>query len=259
MLATNENTLVGFTAILFVSLLSFVGVITLATKSKKIPNLYTMLVAFATGALIGTAIYHLLPQSVDAHRGFTNSLGTLLIVGIFIPFVLEKAVNWHHHHAIEHTEYGNEEPAKLRAFVYVNIMGDGLHNFIDGAVIIATFTISQPLGFATLLGIIIHETAQELGDFSILIAGGLETRRALLLNFASAMVAILGGIAALFFQADTLAKYLVPIAAGNFLYLAIGDLIPELNRGVHRKDWISQIMLGSFGAGLMYLLTFIEA
>ncbi|MCH8907365.1 MAG: ZIP family metal transporter [Candidatus Heimdallarchaeota archaeon] len=265
MVISNSEAIMGFGAIFFVSLISFSGALTLASKSKTLPNLYQMLIPFATGALIGTTFYHILPEAVE-RTGFTNSLATLIIIGISIPFILEKAVNWHHHHALEHDElYDQHEKTQspssdrsiIKPFVYVNLLGDGLHNFVDGAIIITTFAVSTELGLATLVGIIIHEIAQEMGDFSVMVEGGMKVRNALLWNFISALTALLGGIIALLVDSDLLVEIILPIAAGNFLYLAIADLIPELNKKVARKDWILQVGVGSVAIFLMYTLTFI--
>ncbi|MHA2090353.1 MAG: ZIP family metal transporter [Candidatus Kariarchaeaceae archaeon] len=255
----------GFFAIFIVSLASFIGAITLASKGKKLPIIYTAFTAFATGALIATVFYHILPEAVEERNGkFTPGLATLVILGLLIPFILEKTVHWHHHHSLQHEEYiqhfeeDHPSTGEVKPFVFVNLLGDGLHNFVDGAVLIATFSVSTSLGFATFLGILVHELAQELGDFSILVEGGLPIHKALAFNFLSALTAFLGGFASILIGAELIEKVILPLAAGNFLYLAIADLIPEMQHKTKGKDWITQIGIGMLGVLLMYLLTFYE-
>ena len=256
--------LFGFLAIFAVSLASFIGAVTLASSGKRLPQLYSILTAFATGVLIATVFYHLLPKAVEIYDGFSPDLSTIILLGLLIPFILEKTVHWHHHHSLVHDEYikqyeasTSKENDQIKPFVFVNLLGDGLHNFIDGALLIGTFTVSTSLGVATFLGMIIHELAQELGDFSILIEGGLETKKALLWNFGTALTAFLGGLLALLFNVEIIEKVVIPLAVGNFLYLAIADLIPEMHQKTARKDWITQIGVGMIGVLIMYLLTLI--
>lgn len=239
-------------SVLIVSLVSLVGVFTLAMKKEKIKKASSFLVSFAAGALFGDAFIHLLPESFEEFgNDFTISL--LVLLGILLFFVLEKFLHWRHCHEPTSKEH-------IHPLATMNLVGDGIHNFIDGLLIGATYMVSFPLGLATSLAIIFHEIPQEIGDFGILIHAGFSIKKALLFNFLSAIIAVLGAITSLAVgpNIEGYTISLLAIAGGGFIYIAGSDLIPELKRECEAKPSIKQFLLMIMGMGIMALLVFLE-
>lgn len=208
-------------ATIVVSLLSFVGVLTLAWKEKFLNKIVLLLVGFSAGALIGGAFLHLIPEAYE--KGLGESLFLYVILGFVAFFILEKFLFWRHCH---------KGKCPVHMFTYLNLIGDGVHNFIDGLVIAASFVVNIHLGFVTTLAVIAHEIPQELGDFGVLVYGGFTKAKALLYNFLSALTAILGAVVG-FFLSSVLEEgivFLLPITAGGFIYIAASDLMPELRK-----------------------------
>jgi len=151
---------------------------------------------------------------------------------------------------------------RLHPVVTMNLVGDGIHNFIDGALIAASFAVNIPLGITTTLAVILHEIPQEIGDFGILVKGGLTPKKVLLLNFFSGLLAVLGALAVFVIgsSVENLFIYLIPITAGGFIYIAGSDLIPDLhhNHGDHPKTSAVQLFAIVLGIALMAVLLLIE-
>ena len=179
--------------------------------------------------------------------------GILVTAGILIFFVLEQFLHWHHHGE----DKGDNHIHPLRKFV---LFSDGIHNLIDGVIIGASFLVSIPLGLATTLAVILHEIPQEIGDFAVLLNSGYTKKRALWLNFLSALLSIVGVIIALVVgeMVQTFNMWLLPIAAGGFIYIAVADLIPELHKTKETKNSILQIVSIIAGVLAMVTLTFLE-
>lgn len=208
-----------FGSVLVVSLLSLAGLAFF--RGSFVHKSMHLLVSFAAGALLAATFFDLLPAAlVDLPP--PAAFGTALL-GILFFFVVERFLYWHHHHDHHHHRH---------PFTYLNLVGDGLHNFVDGAVIAAAYLASVPLGLLTTIAVVAHEIPQEVGDFSILIFGGFTHRKALMYNFLTALTAFAGaGLTILFAQALlSLTPFLVAFAAGNFLYIAGVDLLPELHK-----------------------------
>jgi zinc and cadmium transporter len=206
-----------------VSLLSFAGAISLAIKADKLNKVLIYLVAFSAGSMIGAAFFHLLPEALEA-SGDALQIFVFVLIGFSLFFVLERVLRWHHCHDTEchtHEHLG-----------WMNLIGDGVHNLIDGMVIFASFLGGPILGIPVTLSIILHEVPQELGDFGVLLYSGFSRKRALLYNFASACVAIIGVLIAyvLNFIDSSISLFLLPFAAGGFIYIAASDLIPEIHK-----------------------------
>lgn len=239
-------------SVLAVSLISLIGIFTLSVNSKKLKRGLIYLVSFSAGALFGDAFIHLIPESAS-ELGFGLSLSVYVLLGIVIFFVLEKFIHWHHCHDIECEKHSS-------AFSYMILIGDGLHNFIDGIIIAASYVVSVPAGVATTIAVLLHEIPQEIGDFGVLIHGGFSKRKALLLNFASALFALVGAVIALVLSGviENIEMILAPVAAGGFIYIAGSDLIPELHKHSHRLSK-SLLQLVSFlvGIGVMVAMIFI--
>ena len=235
-----------------ISLISFVGVLTLFLKEEILKKILLVLVAFSAGALIGGAFLHLLPEAImEVGLGEYQLIKIFLyfISGFCMFFILEQFISWHHHHATQHPEI-------IAPFSYLILVSDGIHNFIDGLIIAASFMVSLPLGTATVLAVVFHEIPQEIGDFGVLVYGGFKKAKALLLNFLSGILAILGGIAG-FLLSEKIGSsviFLLPFAAGNFIYIACSDLIPEIKQKEVSKKSIIYFFTFLLGIALMLVM-----
>lgn len=245
--------LAALVAVLAVSLVSFIGILALSVDAKRLNRWLLLLVSFSAGALFGDAFLHLLPEAVEHAGGFSVSLGLSVLAGIVLFFAIEKLIRWQHcHHAIGE---GHQHP-----FAWMNLIGDGVHNLIDGLLIGASFLAGMPVGIATTIAVLLHEIPQEIGDFGVLVHGGFSRARAMALNFGSALLAVLGlGIALwLGSTAETFAALLVPFAAGGFIYIAGSDLIPELHHHESVRKSAMQIVVFLAGIGVMCSLLLLE-
>lgn len=223
-------------------LLGLVGVFSLFMKDKTLGKIILVLVAFSAGALLGGAFLHLMPEAIEAME--VSAAFSYLLVGFIIFFLIEKLLHWHHCH---------EGHCDMHAFTYLILFGDGIHNFIDGLVIAASFFVSIPFGIVTTLLIIGHELPQELGDFGVLLYGGFSRRKALLFNLASQLTAVAGGIAGFMLSgAAGFTELLLPFAAGGFVYIAASDLIPELHKENNLKK--SMLSFAFFVVGVLFML-----
>jgi len=227
-----------------VSSIALVGIIFISLNEKLLKRTMMALVSFASGTLLGGALLHLLPEALTKLDATTMSY--LVIFGIVSFFAMEKFLYWRHCH---------EEECPVHMFVYLNLVGDGIHNFIDGMVIAATFMLRFDLGFATTLAVIFHEIPQEIGDFGVLVYGGLSKNKALIYNFLSAITAVLGAITTYFLTiVQSINALLVPFAAGGFIYIAATDLMPELHKKPQANASLIQLLAIILGIGLMAYL-----
>jgi zinc and cadmium transporter len=237
-----------FASLFFISLISLVGVLTLAFKVEKLKTIIIYLVSFSAGALFGDAFIHLLPEIVKT-KGFSITVSFSVLFGILIFFILEKIVHWQHcHMPITKTH--------VHPFVYMNLLGDSLHNFIDGLIIASSYILSIPAGIATSLAVFLHEIPQEAGDFGVLIHGGFSRKRALLINFLTSLTSFLGAIVSILLSSfvGDLQEILIPLAAGGFIYIAGSDLIPELHKETETRKSVFQLISFILGILIMLLL-----
>jgi zinc and cadmium transporter len=237
-------------SVCLVSILSLIGVATLGLNEKKLRKILLYLVSFSAGALLGDAFIHLLPEIVTS-QGFTLTVSLLVLGGIVLFFLIEKIVHWQHCHLPQTEEH-------VHPFAITNLIGDGVHNFIDGIIIAASYLVSLPVGFATTLAVIFHEIPQEIGDFGVLMHGGFSKSKALFYNFLTAIMAVLGaGVTLLASNSLTsISSYLLPIAVGGFIYIASSDLIPELHKEFTIKKSIVEI--ATFIAGILVMLALLR-
>src|SRR3989344_6048522 len=235
-------------SVLVVSLISLAGLATFSIKVEKLRKVLLYLVSFAAGALFGDVFLHLLPELTEG-IGFTIQSSFIILGGISFSFVIEKFVHWRHCHLP--TTSAHPHPVAT-----MNLVGDGVHNFIDGLIIGASYLVSLPVGIATTVAVALHEIPQEIGDFGILLHGGYSRGKALFMNFVLALTAILGVIIAIFIgsRIDGLITLLIPFAAGTFIYIASSDLIPELHKEVSVAKSFMQLVFFFAGIGLMLLL-----
>ncbi|MEW5983898.1 MAG: ZIP family metal transporter [Acidobacteriota bacterium] len=208
-------------------------------------KLLPWLISYAVGALLGVALLHLLPESLESLPA-PAVFGTLL-AGIILFFLLEKLVLWRHCHA-DQCELHKSAAALI-------LIGDAFHNFVDGAVIAAATAVSVPLGVTTAVAVAAHEIPQEVGDFAILLGAGYSRRRALWLNIFSGVSAILGVLFAVlaFTLTPRFLPYFLPLAAASFLYVAMSDLIPSLHRGPFERNSVGQVLVVALGILTMLL------
>jgi zinc and cadmium transporter len=207
-------------------------------------------VSFSVGGLLGGAFFHLVPEAIEINDDVLR-VSTWLLVGVFTSYILEMVLKWRHCHIPTSDEHPH-------SFAYINLVGDGIHNMIDGIIIGGAYLTSMSLGVATTIAVCLHEIPQEIGDFGVLLYAGMTRRRALLLNLASALTAVLGVVIALTLSAyvGNLVSLLLPFAAGNFIYIAGSDLVPELQDEKRLSSSLIQLALMVLGLALLYLLKF---
>jgi len=240
------------TSVIIISIVSFTGIFTLSMKEKTLKRIIIYLVSLSAGSFFGDAFIHLLPETVEEF-GFGFEISIHILLGIIAFFILEKILHWHHYH-FPHNKN------QIHPFAIMNLIGDSVHNFIDGLIIGASYLISFPVGIATTLAVILHEIPQEISDFGVLIHGGFSKTKALFFNFLTALTAILGAIVSLLLSSfiENLTMILIPFAAGAFIYIAGSDLIPELHKEVEIRKSLLQFVFFNLGLLLMFLLIFIE-
>ena len=235
-------------ATIIVSLFSLTGILAFSLRDDTLHKILFVLLAFSAGTILGASLFDLLPEAVEHIEG--SVVYVYIAVGFVAFYFLERFIYWYHghgHHS-DFSEHGAEEYTK--GFAYLNVLGDGIHNFLDGMIIAVSFNVDFSVGLATTIAVIFHELPQEIGDYGILIYAGFNKARALLLNFAAALAVVAGGVFAIFFLEliESLSGTLIAFSAGAFLYLSASELIPELKE---EKDfWKSLAQFAIFIAGL---------
>lgn len=239
-------------SVIVVSLISLIGIAAIAINETRLKRALFLLVSLAAGGMFGDAFIHLLPESfrdpVTATRAPVCVLG-----GIFTFFILEKFLRWVHRHNV-----GDNQ--SVHPVGYINLIADGAHNLIDGMLIGASYLAGLPIGVATTTAVILHEIPQEIGDFGILVQAGFTRRGALLFNFLSASLAILGAVTALIAgdKVEAFTSLMVPFAAGAFIYIAGSDLLPELQKEIKPARSLLQLAAIATGVLLMLLFTLLD-
>jgi zinc and cadmium transporter len=220
-------------------------VFTLSLKEKWLRRGLVYLISFSAGALLGDVFLHLLPEI--SSTGLTVGLSAWVLAGVGVFFVMEKVLRWEHCH-------GHVTDEHVHEFAKMNLVGDGVHNLLDGLVIAASYMVSIPAGIATTVAVGLHEIPQEIGDFGVLLHGGFSRGKALMLNFASGLLALVGALVGLWLGSEV-SPVIVALAAGGFIYIAGSDLLPELHK--HSDDLrknLGQIVALALGVGVMFLL-----
>jgi zinc and cadmium transporter len=228
---------------LLMSLIALVGSVTLLLSERTLARLLLPLVALAAGSLLGGAVFHMLPAALAAIEPDVH-VWVAFVAGFTLFMALEQYLHWHH---------CNRAAADCRKpLTYLILLGDGLHNFIGGLAIAGTFLIDIRLGVMAWLAAAAHEIPQELGDFGVLVHGGWSKRRALAFNVLSALAFLVGGLLTYSLREAVDVAYLIPFAAGNFVYIAAADLVPEVNR--HPRAAVNAVNTSAFvvGVALMY-------
>lgn len=244
--------LYSLVSVFAVSLVSLIGVFTISVDMEKLKKVLLFLISFAAGSLLGDAFIHLLPEAFHQAKNEVV-VPFLILAGIIIFFVLEKILCWRHCHIP--TSEQHPHPLAIN-----NLVGDGMHNFLDGVIIAASYLVSIPIGIATTLAVFMHEIPQEVGDFGILLHAGFSRKKALFFNFLSATTAILGVVLTISIGLSVASaqEFLVPLSIGGFIYIATADLIPELKKETDlKKSWFQLLSL-LLGMGVMALLLLID-
>lgn len=237
-------------SIFVVSLISLIGIFTLAINQDRLTRILLSLVSFSAGALLGDVFIHILPEI--AKEGWPGKTSLYLLAGIIIFFALERFVFWHYPHS-EHKE-------SIHAYTYLSLVSDGLHNLIDGMIIASAFLANTTLGLAITLAVIFHEIPQEIGNFAVLVHGGFSRAKALLYNFLSALTAFGGALSVLliFKSSGNAPAPLLPISAASFIYIAMSDLIPQLQKEPNQKTAALHLCWFIAGIAVMGTLVFVE-
>lgn len=212
-----------------------------------------LFLSFAVGALLGDVFIHILPELAEGGEEFLPTASLMVLVGILLSFLIEKGIHWHHCH----------DPATVthpHPIGTVALIGDAMHNLVDGVLIAGSYLIDLQTGLATTVAVVLHEIPQEIGDFAVLLYSGYTRAQALVLNLFTALTAVLGAVLVLTLASSLpqIDRYLLPIVAGNFLYIAIADLLPELHKQTRIAHSAAQFIGVLAGIGLMFLLTFLE-
>jgi len=265
----------GFLTIFFIGCLSLTGLFMISLKEKTLDRILFILVAFATGTILATSLFDLIPESLHhleelnaEGAGITEAfLFSIVISGFVIFFIIERFIYWFHGHAHEHenqlvcyddlTEGSGkilDKGGNIKSFALLNLIGDGLHNFLDGIIIMVAFLSGPATGIVITLAVLFHELPQEIGDFGILIYGGFTKKKALTFNFISGMIALLGGLIALIFSStvELFNMFFLAFSGGGFLYIASTELMPELTKEKNLKKSVVQAFL--FMGGLLLII-----
>jgi len=243
-----EIWVLSLASVFIVSLISLIGVATLSMNHEKLNKYLHLLVSFSAGALMGDAFIHLLPEVAEEY-GFGLEISGMVLFAIVFSLVLEKIIRWRHCHVP--TSRDHPHPVAT-----INLVGEAVHNFLDGAIIGASYLISIPVGLATTLAVVFHEIPQEIGDFGVLVHSGLSRKKALMYNFGVALTAFLGAVIALAAASfvENIEFFAAPFAAGLFIYIAGTDLIPELHKNDDTATSIMEMTAFLLGVGVMFAL-----
>lgn len=271
---------IAFLMIIIISVFSLIGVFMISLREQTLDKILFILVAFATGTILATALFDLIPESLHRLKelnaggvGIAESLPfAIIILGFIVFFIIERFIYWFHGHAHESDEVlvcynslteGNDiavnRGKKIKNFALLNLIGDGLHNFLDGIIIMVAFLSGLGNGIIVTLAVLFHEIPQEIGDFGILVYGGFSKKRALLFNFGSALVALLGGLLA-FLLSDAIELFnffFLAFSGGGFLYIASTELMPEMLEEKDLKKSIAQAFV--FLCGLILIMVLVTS
>ncbi|MFC1780122.1 ZIP family metal transporter [Patescibacteria group bacterium] len=235
------------TASLIISLISLLGSIAFVIKKDKLNRILLLLVSLSAGTMLGGAFFHLIPEATETLD--IKTVSTLILISFILFFIIEKFLHWRHCH---------KDNCKVHTFGYMNLVGDSIHNFLDGIIIAAAFLTNTELGIVTTIAIALHEIPQEISDFGVLVHSGFSKKKALLANFIVAITALLGSTVGFFLVPiqEELISYMIPFAAGSFLYIAASDLLPEIRKEKDMKKYWLNFLLFLIGVVIMYLLAY---
>lgn len=223
-------------------------------RKRSLPHM----VSYAIGALLGAAFLTLLPHAL-AHPAVNDlhDITLTVLIGILAFFLLEKMVLWRHCHAHDCEVHGEDHhhDAQGAARGSMILIGDGMHNLVDGVLIGAAFLTDVHVGIVTSIAVATHEIPQELGDFSILLHSGYSRGKALIMNIAASLTTVIGGVAAYYSLqgVEQLVPYVLAVAAASFIYIAVADLIPSLHHRTEARVTAQQMILIVAGVMTIFL------
>lgn len=247
-----------FGSVIVVSLMALVAFIPFLFHKKVPHKLLMFLLSLSVGTMLGSVFIHFLPETVE--HGYSLLTAIYILLGFLVFFVLEKFIHWHHNKC----EHKNHEHGEGHSHAYhlapLNLIGDGVHNFLDGLVIAGAYLVSIPLGVAATISVLFHELPQEIADFGVLLYSGFSKKKAVVFNLLSALTAVVGAIIAVFLTSKIhgFSSFIIPFAAGTFLYIAASNLVPELHRHCKIKDTFIHILSIVLGVALMASIVLLE-
>ena len=229
-------------ATLAISFLSFTGALTLIISKQKLQTILIYFVSLSAGTLMGGAFLHLIPEALNELP--YSRVSSLVIVAFILFFLIEKVLRWHHHH-----EFVDEK----HTLGHMNLIGDSVHNFLDGLIIAASFAADIRLGFITSAAVVLHEVPQEIGDFGVLLHSGYSIKKALVANLFVALISVIGALVGflLIGASAEITPVVMALAAGGFIYISTSDLLPEIRSEMNNvKSWVSFIV---FVVGIVFM------
>jgi len=246
------NIIYPIISVIIISLLSIIVAIPLLYKKKISQKTLLFLLSMSVGVLLTTVFMGFLPEAFEEHHSINVSM--FILLGFLVMFILEKLIHWHHNKKCEDGHCGHAHAYNLAP---INLIGDGVHNFIDGLVIAGSYAVSIPVGFAATISIIFHEIPQEIADFGVLLYSGYSKKKALVFNFLSAVTAIIGTILGILLigRLHGFTEFIIPFAAGNFIYIAASNLLPQLHRHCKMKETFVHIFAILLGVAIITLVT----
>lgn len=247
-----QSTLYTMGSVIFISLVALIAAIPFFLKKEVSKKTLLVLLSVSVGALLASVFMHFIPE-INEH-GYHMETAIFILVGFMMLFIVEKFVHYHHSKKIEHKDHAHGHAYHLAA---VNLIGDGLHNFLDGLVVAGAYVSSIPLGIAATISIVFHEVPQEIADLGVLLYSGMSKKKAIFFNLLSATTAIIGAVIGIMLSGliEGFTHFILPFAAGNFIYIAASNLLPELHRNCHLRE--SFIHIGSIilGIAIMAVIT----
>lgn len=247
-----ETVLYAIISVIIVSLVSVIAALPFLYKKKVSTHTLLFLLSISVGVLLATVFLDFIPETYE--HGHAEAAALYIMLGFLVMFILEKFVHYQHNKKCEHSDCGHAHAYHLAP---VNLIGDGVHNFIDGLVIAGAYAVNITLGIAATISIIFHEVPQEIADFGVLLYSGMSKKKAVIFNFLSAATAILGTIIGLVLigKVHDFTHFIIPFAAGNFIYIAASNLLPQLHRHCKLKDTVLHLIAILIGIGLILVVT----
>lgn len=221
------------------------------------------MVSFSVGILLATAFLHALPEAFESPDVEASTLFALLLAGILFFFMLEKVAllrHNHHHEGDGHNHHKGHDAENVGQSGWMILVGDGVHNFVDGILIAAAFLANPAVGLLTAVAIIAHEIPQEIGNFMVMLNAGFSRARALIYNLICGLLSVIGGVIGYFFleQTMTIIPYLLVFASSSFIYIAVSDLMPQMHRRFQLRESIRQISTILLGVFVLIGLSLLE-
>lgn len=234
-------------ATFLISLISLLGAVVFGIGRHKIEKILFFMISFSAGSLMGGAFFHLLPESLDGANDL-QGVFQVAIVGFVVFYIMERILRWHHCH--------EEDCETHKVIGYQNLLGDGVHNFLDGLIIVSSFYVDKNLGMAVTFSVALHEIPQEISDFGVLLYSGFSKSKAIFYNLLSALLAVLGAILGFLAieKTEAIAQFLLPFAAGGFIYISASDMIPELHKEKSLKKSLVAFMFFILAIVMMRLM-----